>query len=81
VAPGRPASSGPAKFRPTAGRGRPGTGVGGALGPRGPIPVLGWGREEAGEGQRRRPGLVAAAAGVPAVGFDAGGLGAVGELG
>jgi hypothetical protein len=51
------------------------------LGPRGPIPVLGWGREEAGEGQRRRLGLVAAAAGVPAVGLDAGGLGALGELG
>jgi hypothetical protein len=51
------------------------------LGPRGPILGVGWGREEAGEGRRRRPGLVAAAAGVPAVGLDAGGLRAVGELG
>jgi hypothetical protein len=44
---GRPASGGPAKFRPTVGRGRPGTGGGGALGPRGPILGVGWGREEA----------------------------------
>jgi hypothetical protein len=32
VAPGWPASGGPAKFWPTAGRGRPGTGGGGSLG-------------------------------------------------
>jgi hypothetical protein len=43
--------------------------------------VLGCGREEADEGRRRRPGLVAAAAGVLAVGLDVGGLGVVGELG
>jgi hypothetical protein len=61
VVPGRPASGGPAKFRPTVGRGRPGTGGGGALGPRGPILGVGWDREEAGEGRRRRPGTVAAA--------------------
>jgi hypothetical protein len=66
VAPGRPASGGSAKFRPTAGWGRPGTGGGGALGPRGPIPVLGWGREETGEGRRRRPATVAAATVLPA---------------
>jgi hypothetical protein len=81
VAPGAPASGGSAKFRPTAGRGRPGTGGGGALGPRGPIPVLGWGREESGEGRRRRPGTVAAAAGIPAAWARCRGHGAVGELG
>jgi hypothetical protein len=59
--PWRPGSGGPAKFRPTAGRGRPGTGGGGSLGPKGPIPGVGWGREKAGEGRRRRPGPVAAA--------------------
>jgi hypothetical protein len=32
------------------------------LGPKGPIPEVGWGREKAGEGRRRRPGTVAAAA-------------------
>jgi hypothetical protein len=48
VAPGQPASGGPAKFRPTAGRGRPGIGGEGALGPRGPIPVLGCGGERVG---------------------------------
>jgi hypothetical protein len=62
VAPGWPASGGPAKFRLTAGLGRPGTGGGGALGLRGPVPGLRWGREKAGEGRRRRPGTVAAAA-------------------
>jgi hypothetical protein len=64
--PGRPGSGGPAKFRPTAGWGRPGTGGGGSLGPRGPIPGLSCGGERAGEGRRRRPGTVTAAAGIPA---------------
>jgi hypothetical protein len=63
----RPGSGGPAKFRPTADRGRPGTGGGGSLGPRGPIPGLSCGGERAGEGRCRRPGTVAAAAGIPAV--------------
>jgi hypothetical protein len=32
------------------------------LGPKGPIPRVGWAGEGVGEGRRRRPGLVAAAA-------------------
>jgi hypothetical protein len=59
--PWRPGSGGPAKFRPTAGRGRPGTGGGGSLGPWGPIPVLARGGEEVSEGRHRRPAAVAAA--------------------
>jgi hypothetical protein len=62
VAPGRPGSGSPTKFRPTAGRGQPGTGGGGALGPKGPIRGVVWAGEGAGEGRRRRPGTVAAAA-------------------
>jgi hypothetical protein len=81
VAPGVPGSGGPAKFRPTAGRGRPGTGGGGALGPRGPIPVLVWGREDSSEGWNRRPGTVAIAAGILAAWARCRGPGAVGELG
>jgi hypothetical protein len=62
VAPKRPGSGGPAKFR----RAAAGLGQGRAWeGPRGhwgAIWGLGRGRERAGEGRRRRPGLVAAAA-------------------
>jgi hypothetical protein len=50
------------------------------LGPRGPIPVLGCGGERAGEGRRRRPGTVAAAAGIPAAWARCRGR-AVGRLG
>jgi hypothetical protein len=63
--PWRPGSGGPAKFWPTAGRGRPGMGGGGSLGPRGPIPGLSCGGERDVEGRCRRPGTVAAAACVP----------------
>jgi hypothetical protein len=44
VAPGRSTSGGPAKFRPTAGRGRPGTGGGESKGCCGPILGVGWGQ-------------------------------------
>jgi hypothetical protein len=52
----------PAKFRRTAGRGRPGTCGDRPSGPRGPVPGLGCGGGGAGEVGRRRPGAVAAAA-------------------
>jgi hypothetical protein len=58
-------SGGLAKFRRTAGRGRPGAGGGGALGPWGPISVLAWAGEGPARQVRRRPGAVAAAACVP----------------
>jgi hypothetical protein len=62
VAPGPPGSGGPAKFwRAAAGLGQ-GRAWGGARGHWGAIWGLGRGRERAGEGRRRRPGLVAAAA-------------------
>jgi hypothetical protein len=53
----------PASRRPCpAGRGR----GKGPAGPRGSIPVLGWGKERAGEGAHQRPASAAAATAVPA---------------
>jgi hypothetical protein len=62
VAPGGPGSGGPAKFRRAAAELGQGRAWGGARGHWGAIWGLGRGRERAGEGRRRRPGLVAAAA-------------------
>jgi hypothetical protein len=75
-----PVDGGPAKFRRTGGRDRPGAGGERPSGPWGSIPVLGWGRERAGEGAHRRPAAVAAATAVPAMGARCRGLGTVGEL-
>jgi hypothetical protein len=62
VAPGRPGSGGPAKFRRSAAGLGQGRAWGGARDHWGAIWGLGRGRERAGEGRRRRQGLVAAAA-------------------
>jgi hypothetical protein len=81
VAPGHGRRCGEAKFRRATGRGRPGTSGRGTLGPRGPIPGLGCGGGGVGEVGRRRPGPVAAAAGIPVGWRLCGSRGAVGELG
>jgi hypothetical protein len=81
VAPGHGRRRGEAKFWRAAVRGWPGAGGGGTLGPRGPIPGLGCGGGGVGEVGRRRPGPVAAAAGIPAGWRLCGSRGAVGELG
>jgi hypothetical protein len=75
----RPAPVRPKSGEPAARSGRARAGKGPA-GPRGSIPVLGWGRERAGEGGHRRPAAVAAATAVPAMGARCRGLGTIGEI-
>jgi hypothetical protein len=64
--PRAPAGGGPAKFRRTSGRDRPGAGGEWPSGPWGSIPVLGLGRGTTGERARRSPTAVAAGPRVPA---------------
>jgi hypothetical protein len=61
-----PWAAGQRRSGQTAGPGRPGTGGGGALGPRGPIPVLGCSGERADGVWRRRQRLPTTATPVPA---------------
>jgi hypothetical protein len=79
--PRAPAGGGPAKFRRTAGRGRPGAGGDWPLGPRGPIPGLGCGGEGPARRVRRRPAASAAATAIPARLRLGGGNGHTGDLG